>query len=133
MDLSFSGLLTAAVSLVREKKYRLEDVAFSFQEIAFSMLTEITERALAHTEKTEVLLTGGVAANARLRSMLETMTEDHGAKFCAVPKEYATDNGAMIAWTGVLGFKHRMFIPVEKSFVKSRWRLDEVEVPWVTE
>ncbi len=44
MDLSFSGLLTAAVSLLREKKFGLEDVCFSFQETAFSMLTEVTER-----------------------------------------------------------------------------------------
>jgi universal protein Kae1 len=131
MDLSFSGLLTAAVSLLHEGRYRLEDVCFSFQETAFSMLTEVTERALAHTEKQEVLLTGGVAANKRLQSMLRIMAEDHDAKFCAVPKEYSPDNGAMIAWTGVLCFKCGTTVPVEKSFVKLKWRLDEVEVPWV--
>jgi len=130
MDLSFSGLLTAAINLLHEGKYALEDLCFSFQEIAFSMLTEVTERALAHTEKTEVLLTGGVAANKRLQMMLRTMSEEHGAKFYVVPKEYATDNGAMIAWTGVLCYKHGLTIPVEKSFVKLKWRLDDVEVPW---
>jgi len=133
MDLSFSGLLTAAVSLLHEKKHRLEDVCFSFQETAFSMLTEVTERALAHTEKREVLLTGGVAANKRLQSMLKTMAEEHDARFCGVPREYSPDNGAMIAWTGVLCFKHNLTVPVEKSFVKLKWRLDEVEVPWVGE
>jgi N6-L-threonylcarbamoyladenine synthase/protein kinase Bud32 len=35
------------------------------------MLTEITERALAHTNKGEVMLVGGVAANNRLRDMLK--------------------------------------------------------------
>ena len=131
MDLSFSGLLTAAVSLLREKKFRLEDVCFSFQETAFSMLTEVTERALAHTEKNEVLLTGGVAANKRLQSMLKIMAEEHDAKFSTVPREFSADNGAMIAWTGVLCYKHGIVVPVEKSFVKLKWRLDEVEVPWV--
>ncbi|MEM2465100.1 MAG: KEOPS complex N(6)-L-threonylcarbamoyladenine synthase Kae1 [Candidatus Bathyarchaeia archaeon] len=133
MDLSFSGLLTAAINLLREGKYSLEDLCFSLQEIAFSMLTEVTERALAHTEKREVLLTGGVAANKRLQEMLRVMAEEHDACFSVVPKEYATDNGAMIAWTGILCYKYGLTIPVEKSFVKLKWRLDDVEVPWFEE
>ena len=133
MDLSFSGLLTAAIQLLKEGKYRLEDICYSLQETAFSMLTEVTERALAHTEKPEVLLTGGVAANKRLQQMLKVIAVEHDARFCVVPKEYALDNGAMIAWTGVLAYKHGLTIPVEKSVVKRKWRLDEVDVPWVEE
>lgn len=131
MDLSFSGLLTATVRLLHERKCRLEDLCYSFQETAFSMLTEVTERALAHTEKKEVLLTGGVAANKRLQSMIKAIAEEHYVKFCVVPKEFALDNGAMIAWTGVLAFTHGTVTPIERSFVKLRWRLDEVEIPWV--
>ncbi len=131
MDLSFSGLLTAAVQLLHEGRYRLEDLCYSFQEVAFSMLTEVTERALAHTEKPEVLLTGGVAANKRLQSMIRQISEEHDARFCVVPKEYALDNGAMIAWTGVLAYKCGLTIPIEESLVKLKWRLDEVDVPWV--
>ncbi|UCE16981.1 MAG: N(6)-L-threonylcarbamoyladenine synthase Kae1 [Candidatus Bathyarchaeota archaeon] len=131
MDLSFSGFLTAAVQLLRKRKHSLEDICFSLQEVAFSMLTEVTERALAHTEKTEVLLTGGVAANKRLQSMLKSIAEEHNARFCMVPKQYALDNGAMIAWTGILAYQHRMTLPIEKSLVKLKWRLDEVPVPWV--
>jgi N6-L-threonylcarbamoyladenine synthase/protein kinase Bud32 len=131
MDTSFSGLLTAAVNLLKSKGYRLEDLCYSLQETAFSMVTEITERALAHTEKKEVLLTGGVAANKRLQSMIRVIAEEHDAEFCVVPSEFAVDNGAMIAWTGILAYKHGMFTPIEKSFVKLRWRLEEVEVPWV--
>lgn len=131
MDLSFSGFLTAAVQLLREGKHSLEDLCFSLQEVAFSMLTEVTERALAHTEKPEVLLTGGVAANKRLQSMLESVAEEHNARFCVVPKQYALDNGAMIAWTGILAYQHHVTLPVEKSFVKLKWRLDEAPVPWV--
>jgi len=133
MDLSFSGLLTATVSLLRKGKYRIEDICFSFQETIFSMLTEVTERALAHTEKKEVLLTGGVGSNNRLKEMLRLMAEEHDARFYSVPKEYALDNGAMIAWTGVLSYKHGSTVPIDRSFVKLKWRLDEVEVPWVGE
>jgi len=131
MDLSFSGMLTAAVGLLRSKKYGLEDICYSLQEVAFSMLTEVTERALAHTEKPEVLLTGGVAANKRLQSMIKVIADEHDARFAVVPKEYALDNGAMIAWAGVLAFRHGVTVPIEKSFVKLKWRLDEVSVPWV--
>lgn len=131
MDMSFSGLLTAAVELLREKKCRLEDVCFSLQEVAFSMLTEVTERALAHTEKSEVVLTGGVGANKRLQSMIKVIADEHNASFSKVPTEYAIDNGAMIAWTGILAYKHGITTPIEKSMVKLKWRLDEVHVPWV--
>jgi len=133
MDLSFSGLLTAAIQLLKGGKDKLEDICYSLQETAFSMLTEVTERALAHTEKPEVLLTGGVAANKRLQQMLKIIAEEHNARFCVVPKEYALDNGAMIAWTGVLAYKHGLTISIEESVVKRKWRLDEVDVPWVEE
>ena len=56
MDLSLSGLLTAATTQLHEGKYGLEDLCYSLQETAFSMVTEVTERALAHTEKKEVLV-----------------------------------------------------------------------------
>ena len=50
MDLSFSGLLTSAI-----RKYQsgesIEDVCYSLQETAFSMLVEVTERAISHTHK----------------------------------------------------------------------------------
>ncbi|MEM2108694.1 MAG: KEOPS complex N(6)-L-threonylcarbamoyladenine synthase Kae1 [Candidatus Bathyarchaeia archaeon] len=130
MDLSLSGLLTAATTLLRRDECRLEDLCYSLQEHAFSMVAEVTERALAHTEKRELLLTGGVAANKRLQSMLSTIAEEHGARFHVVPREFATDNGAMIAWTGVLAYTHGVVTPVEESFVKLRWRLDKVDVPW---
>lgn len=131
MDISLSGLLTAATALLHKGECRLEDLCYSLQENAFSMVTEVTERALAHTEKKEVLLTGGVAANRRLQSMLSIIAEEHDARFNVVPREFATDNGAMIAWTGVLAYTHGLATPVEESFVKLRWRLEKVDVPWV--
>ena len=131
MDLSLSGLLTAATSLLQKKGCKLEDLCYSLQEYAFSMVTEVTERALAHTEKKEVLLTGGVAANRRLQAMLKSISEDHEAEFHVVPRQFATDNGAMIAWTGVLAYTHGLVTLLEESFVKLRWRVDKVDVPWV--
>jgi universal protein Kae1 len=131
MDVSLSGLLTAANNLLHKGECKLEDLCYSLQENAFSMVTEVTERALAHTEKKEVLLTGGVAANRRLQSMLKAIAEEHDAKFNVVPREFAMDNGAMIAWTGVLAYTHGIATSIEESFVKLRWRLEKVDVPWM--
>jgi universal protein Kae1 len=132
MDLSLSGLLTSATVQLQKGDCRLEDVCYSLQENAFSMVTEVTERALAHTEKKEVLLTGGVAANKRLQSMLAVIAEEHGARFKVVPLEFATDNGAMIAWTGTLAYRHGLITALDESFVKLRWRVDKVDVPWIS-
>jgi N6-L-threonylcarbamoyladenine synthase/protein kinase Bud32 len=131
MDISLSGLLTAAITLLKKGTYRLEDLCYSLQETAFSMVAEVTERALAHTGKKEVLLTGGVAANKRLQSMIGSIAEEHNAEFDVVPTEFAVDNGAMIAWTGVLAYTHGIVTPIEESYVRLRWRVEEVEVPWV--
>jgi N6-L-threonylcarbamoyladenine synthase len=128
-DVSYSGLLTASIKKL-EDHVAIEDICFSLQEVSFSMLTEATERSLAHTEKKELLLTGGVAANMRLQNMMRIIAEEHNAKFSVVDSKYSGDCGAQIAWTGILAYRSGIEVEVEKSFVKPRWRLDEVEVPW---
>ena len=130
MDLSFTGLLTAAIQELKRGCWRLEDLCYSLQEVAYAMLGEVTERALAHTRKSELLLTGGVAANRRLRSIIQSIAEEHGATPHYVPIAYATDNGAMIAWTGLLAYTHGVTTPLERSHIDSDWRIDEVEIPW---
>jgi len=134
MDLSFSGLYTAVKYLLQsdeyDKKYNLNDVAYSLQETAFAMLTEVTERALAHTEKKEVLLTGGVAANKRLQSMIEYISKEHDARFEVVPLRYAGDNGAMIAWTGVLRYQAEGGHNISDTIIKPKKRMDQISIPW---
>ena len=130
MDLSYSGLLTAITAELQTGRHRVEDLCFSLQETAYAMLGEITERALAHTGKPELLLTGGVAANKRLGSIVKSIAEEHGAKPYVVPIMLATDNGAMIAWTGILAYSSGIRTPIEASHVNPGWRMDQVEVPW---
>ncbi|MHA1268854.1 MAG: bifunctional N(6)-L-threonylcarbamoyladenine synthase/serine/threonine protein kinase [Candidatus Helarchaeota archaeon] len=130
MDLSFSGLLTASVNKLKSGE-DLSNMCYSLQEIAFGMLVEVTERALAHTEKKEVLLTGGVAANSRLQEMLMIMTKEHGVKFKVVPKNLAGDNGVMIAWTGLLQSNYKDYLQISESNILPKWRLNEIEIPWI--
>ena len=129
MDVAFSGLLTAALQLLK-KGARFEDLAFSIQEVAFAMLCEVTERAMAHVEKDEVLLGGGVAQNRRLRDMVARMAGDRGARMFVPPGDLCVDNGAMIAWTGLLMHKAGIRMSVEDTVVDQRFRTDEVDVPW---
>lgn len=128
MDLSYSGLLTAAIE--ESKKSKPEDVCYSLQETAFAMLVEVTERALAHTEKEEVMLVGGVGANARLQEMLRTMAEEHGARFSVPGEDLLGDNGAMIAWLGTLMYNSGTRDKIKDTTVKQKFRTDEVDVRW---
>lgn len=130
MDFSFSGLLSAALRAYKNGA-AIEDVCYSLQETAFSMLVEVTERALSHTERDEVLLCGGVAANSHLREMLNTMAENHYAKFYMPDMKFCGDNGAMIAWLGLLRSKYFGFMNIEDTHIIQRYRTDEVDVPWV--
>ena len=126
MDTSFSGIQTAAINLLK-KGVSKEDISYSLQETCFAMLTEVTERAMAHTGKRECLVTGGVAANQRLREMITMMCKERGAKAFFVPSKYSGDNGIQIAWTGLLAYKSG-WKPNFKDKIKPRWRIDEV--PW---
>jgi N6-L-threonylcarbamoyladenine synthase len=128
-DVSFSGLLTAAKALV-DGGSPFPDVAYSVQETAFAMVTEVTERVLAFTTKSEVMIVGGVAANRRLSGMMTTMAARHSASVTMTPIEYSGDCGAQIAWTGWLAHSAGGRVPIEASTVRQSWRLDTVDIPW---
>ncbi len=128
MDFSFSGLTTAAKDALAGNP--LEDVCYSFQETAFAMLTEVTERAMAYCGKEEMLLAGGVGANRRLQQMLRTMCTDRDARFFVPESKYLRDNGAMIAYLGMLQFRSGQTLRIEDSAVIPNFRPDEVEVKW---
>ena len=133
MDVVFSGMLTKLKQMHEQKKYELKDLAFSLQETAFAMLVEAVERALAHTEKKELVLGGGVACNTRLQEMCRIMCKERGAKFFVPANEFLVDNGAMIAFTGELLFNSGQYFEpkdFDKLDIQPRQRTDEVEVRW---
>jgi N6-L-threonylcarbamoyladenine synthase len=132
-DVSFSGLLTAAIRSVSDQGNELAcgDISYSLQETAFSMITEAVERALSFTSKSQFLIVGGVAANKRLIGMLKSACRRQSSKFYHCPAEFAGDNGAQIAWAGMLQYMAtRKNIEIEDALVYQSWRIDEVEVAW---
>ncbi|MEF8847803.1 MAG: bifunctional N(6)-L-threonylcarbamoyladenine synthase/serine/threonine protein kinase [Candidatus Thermoplasmatota archaeon] len=129
MDIAFSGLLTAAQQEYKKGK-RIEDICYSIQETTFAALTEVTERAMAHTEKKEILLGGGVASNQRLREMVKTMAQERQSEFYVPEKKLCIDNGAMIAWLGLISYESGIQTRVEESFIDQHFRTDMVDVTW---
>ena len=128
-DVSLSGTLTAVKKLYYEG-IRIEDLAYSLQENIFAMVVETCERALSFLEKDEILLTGGVAANKRLQSMLNETCDRFGISLHTIPKKYSGDCGAQIAWTGLLGYLCNKQITPKEAKVTQSWRLNEVDIPW---
>ena len=131
MDVSFSGLLTKAETISASARrtydrnaalpppsaclegdagkgaksgYTDADVCLTLQETCFAMLVETAERAMSHTGADSLLLVGGVGCNERLQAMAEAMCAERGAICHATDERFCIDNGAMVAWAGLLRY-----------------------------
>src|SRR3989344_5823699 len=124
MDLAFSGIVTEAINK-HKKGASKEDLCYSMQETCFAMLAEVVERALAHTQKRECVVIGGVAANRRLLEMLNIMCNERKARFFAVPLKYAGDNAVNIAWQGILEFKRGRKNEIKTLDINPNERVDD--------
>tara|TARA_Y100000310_G_scaffold152263_1_gene151770 strand:+ start:1386 stop:2375 length:990 start_codon:yes stop_codon:yes gene_type:complete len=130
MDVSFGGIGTNLKQKLKSGKFSKKDLCYSVQETVFSMLVEVSERAMAHTGKTELLLGGGVACNTRLQEMCEKMCKDRGGKMFVPKNEFLVDNGAMIAWLGLLQYKNGERMKLDDAVIKPYVRTDDVSVGW---
>ena len=130
MDISLGGILTNLKQKYDSKKYSKEDLCYSIEQTVYPMLVEVSERAMAHTGKEELLLGGGVAANKTLQQMCVKMCEERGAECFVVPVDIAVDNGLMIAWLGLLQYNSGQRMSIEEAGIKPYLRTDQVEVNW---
>jgi len=129
MDVSVSGILTNLKNKMDSNNYSKAELAYSLQETVFAMLTEVAERAMAHCQKNELLLGGGVCCNKRFQEMATRMCKDRKAE-CFIPSNgVLTDNALMIAWQGVLERK-KASKNLKKIDIKPYWRTDNVNVDW---
>ena len=148
MDISVSGILTNLKQKVEKIKsgkadYTINDLCYSVQEDVFSMILEVTERAVFHCGKKEVLMGGGVSCNKRLQEMTRIMGEEDGLNVFIPPNNLLSDNGVMIAWLGYKMFNalkdkgediNKLIIKSSKEVegieIKPYERTDEVKVYW---
>ena len=104
-NVSFSGLKTAVINEVHNAEQRGEtihvpDMAASFQERIAQILAKKLLAAAADTGAKTVCLAGGVAANGRLRQLVNDGVQKLGAKVYLPELKYCGDNAAMIAAQG---------------------------------
>ncbi|MGH8427004.1 MAG: tRNA (adenosine(37)-N6)-threonylcarbamoyltransferase complex transferase subunit TsaD [Gammaproteobacteria bacterium] len=130
-DFSFSGLKTAVLYAARGMRAGSEearaDLARAFEDAVVETLAVKAARALEATGLATLVVAGGVAANERLRAVLDEMTRARGARAIFPPQRLCTDNGAMIAYAG-----WRRFAAGEcggAGEVRARWPLDALHPP----
>ena len=129
LDMSFSGLKTAAWTLVRREiadatfdDQRRADVAREFQQAVVDVLVAKALAALEVTGNARLVVAGGVGANRELRTRLIAAAARRNADVFFPDIEFCTDNGAMIALVGALRLSQGEAANYAFS-VKPRWDL----------
>lgn len=128
LNFSFSGLKTYAANTIRDNGDDAQtraDIACAFEDALVDTLIIKCRRALEQSGLRRLVIAGGVSANQKLREKMANMLATIGAElFCARP-EFCTDNGAMIAYAGMMRLKAGHTAPLELT-VRPRWPLAEL-------
>lgn len=128
-DFSFSGLKTAVLTAVKnsdDAPQTKADIAYAAQEAIIDVLAHKARAALAHTGLSQLVVAGGVGANALLRERLTRDIEQRGGRVFYPDLEFCTDNGAMIAFAGALRLAKQQGDKNYQFNVKARWNLAEI-------
>lgn len=121
---SFAGLKSAVLRAQDTGKYRVEDIAASFQQAVVDCLVDRTGRQLAGLNVVSALVVaGGVAANQAVRGAMVHLAGTHDLRFVAPPLWLCTDNAAMIGWAGAERFAAGLTDPLDVA-ARPRWPLD---------
>ncbi|MSP86040.1 MAG: tRNA (adenosine(37)-N6)-threonylcarbamoyltransferase complex transferase subunit TsaD [Methylotenera sp.] len=135
LNFSFSGLKTAVLTLSNKHQPLDEiskaDIAWEFQEAVTEVLTAKCMNALRETGLDNLVVSGGVGANAKLREKLNAATKRKLCKVSYPRLAFCTDNGAMIAFAGAMRLK-AMHGKGNQSYgfsVRPRWDLAELQKP----
>ncbi len=119
-DFSFSGLKTAVMNYINNQEQRGEeinkaDLAASFQEAVVDSLAAQLLKAVKEYDVKSVVLSGGVAANSRLREVVSKKLNNLGLDLYYPPLNLCTDNAAMIGAVAYYQYLDRDFAPLSIS------------------
>ncbi|WP_185852172.1 tRNA (adenosine(37)-N6)-threonylcarbamoyltransferase complex transferase subunit TsaD [Blattabacterium cuenoti] len=120
LDFSFSGFKNNVLQYINKKlkkntlfiKQNLSDICASIQKIIAEILLEKVQKAIIKTGISRIVLAGGVSANYEIRKIFMYFSKNQKNKKLEVfilKKKYTTDNGAMIAITGLLKYERNLF------------------------
>jgi len=130
LNFSFSGLKTAILYFIQEKKKKnenfinenLNDICASVQQRIISILLNKLKKAAEQTGIKNICIAGGVSANSGLRRSFEELGKQLGWKTFIPPFEYCTDNAAMIAITAYYKYLAGEFADLSVSpSAKAEW------------
>jgi N6-L-threonylcarbamoyladenine synthase len=131
LDFSFSGLKTAVIVGIRDLELdesAKADVAWEFQEAIVEVLVGKSLRAVEETGIRRLVIAGGVGANRRLRTRLAEAARAVGAEVFYPRLEFCTDNGAMIAYAGMLRLAAGE-TATSSIEARARWDLETLRPP----
>ena len=123
LDFSFSGLKTAALTLLKNDPSAVHaDVARAFVDAVVEVLVAKCVLALQRSGLTRLVVAGGVGANKQLRASLDAQASKRGFDVFYPEPELCTDNGAMIAFAAAQRLA-RGASSGDAFSVKPRWPL----------
>jgi N6-L-threonylcarbamoyladenine synthase len=128
LDFSFSGLKTFAANTIRnndDSEQTCADIARAFEDAVVDTLMIKCKRALEKTGFKRLVMAGGVSANRTLRAKLAQMMQKRGGEVFYARPEFCTDNGAMIAYAGMVRLNAGATADLSVS-VRPRWPLAEL-------
>ncbi|AXU97987.1 tRNA (adenosine(37)-N6)-threonylcarbamoyltransferase complex transferase subunit TsaD [Erwinia persicina] len=128
LDFSFSGLKTFAANTIRDNDdsdQTRADIARAFEDAVVDTLAIKCRRALDQSGFKRLVIAGGVSANRTLRSKLAEMMQKRGGEVFYARPEFCTDNGAMIAYAGMVRLKGDTPAGLSVT-VRPRWPLSEL-------
>lgn len=128
LDFSFSGLKTFAANTIRDNDSSDQtraDIARAFEDAVVDTLAIKCRRALDQSGFKRLVIAGGVSANRTLRSKLAGMMQKRGGEVFYARPEFCTDNGAMIAYAGMVRMKGGNTAGLGVT-VRPRWPLAEL-------
>ena len=133
LDFSFSGLKTFAANTINKlvkqegelSAQSKADIAYAFQEAVVDTLAIKCKRALQQTGYKRLVIAGGVSANQQLRENLAQMMKKLGGEVFYPPPQFCTDNGAMIAYAGMLRLAKGQHSGLALD-IKPRWPMSEL-------
>lgn len=139
LNFSFSGLKTAVRNTLEKLRAQygdvlpdnvIADVCASFQNTVAKVLYDRVKQVFIHTLSEDsaykqFVVAGGVAANQKIRAVLQTVCDEFNITFYAPPLSLCTDNAAMIAWAGLERFQKGLVDSLDVK-PRPRWPMDQV-------